>query len=408
MEVTDSFRKIEAMETPIKVIQGGQGAGKNYAIAQLLILEGIASRKTITVVTDTYPNLIDGAIKDFENIYESLGWDFGKLFNKSAKDLKCNESLIQFRYVNDVKSSSGKSKRRDVLYINEANKVGWQIAATYIGRTHGNVYIDYNPDFEFWAHTEIPKLTDDNGKSKSSQIIVTYKDNKRCPGSEVQFIECRKTNVEWYRVYGLGQTGFYSDKQIYKYEYVDEIPKQAKWINSGMDFGVSPDPTCLVELWLDRNDLYCDLVFSENGLMPEKIGGAQRMSIVDKMNELKVNKGHMIVADSAGAVEIRDLRKNGYAVRRSKKGAGSVIEGIGQLRGYNIKLTRKNTQIAKAIENYFFKTDKHRLDQFGNQLVIPEPDGHENDSLAAIRYAIMSRNQQVTKEQHNLYKNLIP
>ena len=170
-------------------MQGGQASGKNWAIAAILLEKAAEKKRTITIMTDTYQNLLDGAIADFKNIYdtcEDLNWD--KDYNKTSKDLKHGKSIIQFRYISDTKSDAGKSKRRDILYLNEANKFGWEVASTYIGRTHEDVYIDYNPDFEFWAHTQIPKLRDKQGNPISEQIIVTYQDNEMIPDSELQYI----------------------------------------------------------------------------------------------------------------------------------------------------------------------------------------------------------------------------
>jgi len=376
-----TYHKIKAIKAKIKVIQGGQGAAKNVSIAQILIEKANEKKRLITVMTDTYDNLKDGAIEDFKNQFYESNLDWEGSFNKTDKDLKISQSVIQFRYISDTKKSAGKSKRRDILYINEGNKIGWEIASTYIGRTHEDVYIDYNPDFEFWAHTQIPKLKDKEGNSISEQIIVTYIDNEMCPQSEIDFIESRKDNIEWFRVYGLGQTGFYSERQIYKYKFCDKIPDTAMRIPSGMDFGVSPDPTILIDVWNKDNNLYVDEVFCLNNLMPEKIKGAERMAIVDQMNLEKRNKGQLIIADSAGRTEIDDLKKYGYNIRGVKKKPGGQILGINKVRGYNIYLTERSINVKKGIESWFFKVDR-------NGEIIPEPEGHEPDGLAALRYVV--------------------
>lgn len=381
-ETTTTFKKIRAMTKKIRVIQGGQASSKNYSIAQILLIKALEKVRVITVMTDTYDNLKDGAIQDFRRIFEELGLDWDKCYNKSSHNINIEKSEIQFRYINDNKLDAGKSKRRDILYINEANKIGWTVASTYIGRTHEEVYLDYNPDHEFWAHTEIPKLTDEDGNPISEQIIVTYRDNERCPESERNYIESRKDNEEWYRVYGLGQTGFYSERRIYKYEWADQIPDRAVRIASGMDFGVSPDPTVLVDIWRMNNRLYIDEVFCMNNLMPEKIRGAERMSIVDQLEFVQHPKGQLIIADSAGATEIRDMLKHGYNVRGVKKGPGSQIAGINKLRGYDMYLTPRSVNIKNGIERFFWKVDN-------NGKIIPEPDGHEPDGLVGIRYVIM-------------------
>jgi phage terminase large subunit len=379
---TSTYYKIRAIKTKIKVIQGSQGAGKNISIAQILLEDCSRDKDITTIVSDTYDNLKDGAISDFKFIYEAAGLDWDKDFNKTDHDLKHNGGVIQFRYISDQKKHAGKSKRRGKLYINEANKIGWEVASTYIGRTHGDIYIDYNPDYEFWAHTEIPKLRDADGNKLSEQIIVTYLDNEMCPESEVNYIESRKDNVSWFRVYGLGLTGFYSERRIYKFDFCNIIPVTAKRITSGLDFGVSPDPTILIDVYKKDNNLYIDEVFCENNLMPEKIKGAERMSIVDQLDLVKFSKGWHIVADSAGRTEINDIEKYGYNISGVKKYSGSIIDGINLVRGYNLFITERSVNIKSGLEKWFFKIDQ-------NGKIIPEPDGHEPDGLAALRYVVM-------------------
>ena len=385
---TSTYYKIRGIKAKIKVIQGGQGAGKNISIAQILLEDCSRDKDITTIVSDTYDNLKDGVISDMKMLYDEMGLDWQKDYNKTDHDLKHNGGIIQFRYVSDVKKQAGKSKRRGKLYINEANKIGWEVASTYIGRTHSDVYIDFNPDFEFWAHTEVPKLKDKNGGSISERIIVCYPDNEMLPESEVNFIESRRENTEWFRVYGLGQTGFYSERRIYKYQFITKVPDNAVKIASGMDFGISPDPTVLIDVWKKDNNLYVDEIFCLNNLMPEKIHGAERISIVDQLEFVNHRKGQMIIADSAGATEIRDLRKYGYNVKGVKKGTGSVIAGINKVRGYNIFLTERSTNIKTGIEKWYWKVD-------ANGKIIPEPDGHEPDGLAALRYVIMEDNRNI-------------
>ena len=72
MAITTALRKIEKTlyePTFYKVIQGGQGAGKTYAIMTLLVgyCESYPESK-VTVVGMSYDHLRDGAISDFKAI----------------------------------------------------------------------------------------------------------------------------------------------------------------------------------------------------------------------------------------------------------------------------------------------------------------------------------------------------
>lgn len=374
---TTTYFKIKAMTKPWRIIQGGQGAGKNYGIAQILMEHAMEKKRTITVVTDTFENLKDGVIKDLKDMFDMTGMDFDRYYNQSNKDLIIGESTIQFRYVVGHKEQAGKSKRRDILYVNETTKIPWSAISHYVARTSEICYFDLNPDFETWVHTEIEP------NDKAEKIIVTHWDNEFCPPAERDFIESRKDDIQWYTVYGKGETGTYSDRRIYNFTQVDEIPKTAIRIPSGMDFGTSPDPTCLIDAYVDGSKLYLDELFQENNLMPEKINGAERMAIVDMMEQINFEKGWKIGCDSAGATEIADLKKHRYNVYSVPKPPGSVINGIKSVKMYSIHITKRSVNLKKGLEKWFWKVD-------ANGKIIPEPAGHEPDTCAAARYAVMT------------------
>lgn len=389
---TTTYHKIKELEElddiNIYIIQGGQGAGKNIAIALRLLerAEDEPDLNTITILTDTYPNLKDGAISDFEFIFREWGYDFNDYFNKQNMTCTWFGTKIQFRHADNNKPQKGKGPRRDILYINEGNRLGWSGVEHYIARSK-EVYVDHNPDMEYWCMTELEI------KENATKIIVTYLDNEMCPENEVQYIESRRHKTEWFRVYGLGLTGTYSERRIYAFEVVESIPEDAIRIPSGMDFGKSPDPTVLMDCFIKGISLYVDEGFIENNLMAEKIEGAERMSIVDKLEQIGFNKNQMIIGDSSGATELKDLRIHGYNVRGVKKGPGSVMLGMKRLSAYDIKVTKRSVTTVHAFSNFLYDID-------ANGKVIPQPPkAHEPDPIAAVRYVAMAK---------VLWENLVP
>ena len=387
---TTTYHKIVELESNpdinTYIIQGGQGAGKNIAIA-LRFLERAEDEEdlnTITILTDSYPNLKDGAISDFEFIFREWGLDFNRYFNKQEMTCFWFGTKIQFRYADHNKPQKGKGPRRDVLYINEGNRLSWVGVKHYVARSK-EIYIDHNPDMDYWCMDELET------KDNSGKIIVTYKDNEMCPSNEVKYIEDRRHLKEWFRVYGKGLTGTYSERRIYEFSVVDEIPDTAIRIPSGMDFGQSPDPTVLMNCWIENAYLYVDEVFIQNNLLPEKINGAERDSICDKMEQIGFKKNQLIIGDSSGKTELKDLRKHGYNVRGVKK--TEVYLGMNRLKSYHIKVTKRSTTTIQALSNWLYDLDP-------NDKVLPQPPkAHEPDTIASIRYVAMAR---------PLWENLIP
>jgi phage terminase large subunit len=201
----NTYHKIKSITKKIKLIQGGLGAGKSVSIAQILIEEGLKERQLITVITYNQNYLKDGAVTDFRIMFEAEGLDWENAYSKARMDLTVGESTIQFRSILGKKENTSKYKKQDILYINDGDRLCWEDASDYVKRTRGDVYIDYNPVFAFWAHTEIPKLRDEQGETMHEQIIATYLDNDMLPQGEVDFLESRRGNSEWFKVYGLGE-----------------------------------------------------------------------------------------------------------------------------------------------------------------------------------------------------------
>lgn len=405
VEITTAYHKIKLLDKKIKIIQGGQGAGKTYSICEILLEKSISNpRELSTITTDTYPRLEDGVLTDMRNIFNDSGLNFNQLYNGQKKNLYFpNGSIIQFRNVDKYNIDAGKGPRRNNLFINEGNRVGWLNIDQAWNRTIDNIYVDFNGDREFWYHENIK--TGEFDQNDTDFLILTYLDNECIKEGELKIILKKKARAEeieekkaagielsreeniallWWKIYGLGELGILSDRRILSYDFYNELPDTARRIPSGMDFGVSPDPTVLIDMWIDGNKLYADEVFSMNNLLPETLAGAERLSISGKMDEVKHAKGQMIIADSAGATEIRDLRLHGYNIMAVKKQPGMIVPSLNKLRGYQLYISKRSTNLKKGIESYFWKVD-------GNGKIIPEPDGHEPDGIAAIRYVVMMK-----------------
>lgn len=391
IKLTTAYGKIRKLTKKFRIIQGGTSSSKTYSIMMMLYF--IAAKKPnyiITVMTSTYPKLKDGPIRDLRAIFRSNNANFDDYFNQQDKEVRfSNGAIIEFRNLDKNKLDDGKGPRRDILFINEANRCSYLALEQYIIRTDKFIIFDFNPDAEFWLHEHYINTTRDD----FDIIILTYVDNECIRKGDKEEIERRieeslkpdatESIKNWVRIYVYGQTGTYSDLRIYEFKICD-IPEGVKRIPSGIDFGRSPDPVSKIDVYIDGPNLYVDHIFEENNLLPERIAGAERPSIADRLDETGHLKGWLIIADSAGRTEILDLQKHGYNVRGVKKGPGSVSRGIGLLRGYNIHFTPRSTILIKAAESWFWKTDS-------NGKIIPEPASHEPHGLAALRYVLLAK-----------------
>lgn len=398
---TTAIKKIRKLKKRKKVIQGSTSAGKTYGIIPVLIDRAIKEERIkITVVAETVPAVKDGCVDIFKGIMQDTNrWIEDHWIGNPMQYTFSNGSRIQFKAFDSVGKAKASGKR-DILFINEANHISYTIADTLMTRSK-ETYIDFNADEEFWAHTEVLK------EPNSEFLALTYLDNEGLPPEILEELEVKRSKAfynpelseeeglleeeniksdywcNWWKVYGMGKIGSYSDRNIYSFSVVNEVPDYAIRIASGMDFGVSPDPTVLMNCWIHGSDLYVDEVFIQNNLMPEKVAGAEKDSIVDKMDDIGFEKNQVIIGDSAGATELKDLAKHGYNARGVSK--TKVILGMKRLKNYEVKITARSTT---TIEN--FSKWLYDLDDNGKILSQP-PKAHEPDTIACVRYVAMGR-----------------
>ena len=75
IEINTTITFENLLESNSRVTQhiGGTRSGKTYAILQYLIVEGLKSAQTITVVRRTIPSIKRTVLKDLTDILKSIG-----------------------------------------------------------------------------------------------------------------------------------------------------------------------------------------------------------------------------------------------------------------------------------------------------------------------------------------------
>lgn len=159
-KATTAVKRIRRMSARKRVIQGGTSAGKTIAVLAVLIDRAARyPRSEISVVSESIPHLRRGAMKDFLQIMISTGRFNPERWNKTLLTYYfANGSFIEFFSADSESRLRG--ARRQVLYLNEANNIDFESYYQLAIRTSGEIYLDFNPTAEFWAHTEIVPASD--------------------------------------------------------------------------------------------------------------------------------------------------------------------------------------------------------------------------------------------------------
>lgn len=321
---------------------GGTRSGKTYSTLQVLAL--IANRSPepliISVVTQTFPQLRQGAMRDFEKVVNELPIKYTE--NKSTHTWDIGRSKIEFFSADQYEKVLG--AQRDVLYINECNRLGYEVVRQLMVRTSGKKFFDYNPVASFWMNEEILN------RGGVAEIHSTYKDNEHLSPMQIAEIESHKKDENWWRVYGLGLEGRLEGLVFPDWTTVDEMPQGCK-VRYGLDFGFN-DPTALVKIGVLGDDLYLEELIYQRGMISADIGA--------RMTALGIQRrADKILGDSAAAEQIETLYRDGWNIHPSRKGAGSIVGGIDQMKRYNIKVVQSSSNLITELYNYTWEKDKN-------------------------------------------------
>jgi len=359
------------MTARIRIVQGGTSASKTISI--LLYLIAMAQTDTVptltSVVSESFPHLRRGCIRDFLNIMQYHKYFKDSQWNKSESTYTFETgSKIEFFSADQAPKLRG--GRRDRLFLNEANNINFEAFNELEVRTKEFIFIDYNPTTEFWSFTEVEPNRNDWEK-----IILTYLDNEALDENIVASIEQRRINKAWFQVYGLGELGEV-ETRIYKgWQIIDEVPFEARLERFGIDFGYTNDPTAIIALYYYNGGYIVDEIAYQNGLINKQIAD------IIKAQPRRV----MAIADSAEPKSIDEMRLEGITVLPSKKGQGSILQGIQYVQGQQISVTKNSINVIKEYRNYVWITDK-------DGKIINEPDHLYSHAMDAIRYALNSIN----------------
>jgi phage terminase large subunit len=364
---TSSINKILSLNKRIKIIQGGTSAGKTFGILPILIDKCTKEKGLeVSVVAETIPHLRRGALKDFLKIMRWTNRYFDDRFNKTLLRYEfANGSSIEFFSADDASKLRG--ARRDILYINECNNVTFESYNELAIRTKREVYLDFNPANEFWVHKELKDEPD------TDFIILTYKDNEALDESIVAQIEKNRDKAatssywaNWWRVYGLGEVGSLEGVVFNNWKEIDTIPKEAKLIGIGLDFGYTNDPTAAIEIYNYNGTRIINELVYRTGMVNSDIAKI-------------LPSGVIIYADSSEPKSIEEIRRQGKTIKGVTKGADSINYGIDVMQRQDYLVTKQSTNLIKELRSYCWDTDKQ-----GQRM--RRPIDHYNHAIDALRY----------------------
>ena len=384
---------VKAKDEPLLIIQGSQGASKTVSI-MMLIIDAFRENPSleITICSAEKTKLMDTAFQDLKkicidwNIWEEFKWNDNK-----SKLIEKNSSTGFIEFIGLDKEDLGKGRRRDIIYINEVNKVA-QNKTFDISQRAKKVIVDFNADRRFYIH----ELINENnflqvtfeGNEKISEEerrnILSYKEKGYNPDGTIK----SEFYANKWRVYGLGEIGGVEGRIYYWTKCTNEeyFSIQAEEF-IGVDWG-KVDPFAIVGVKYKDGNLYVHEYnyLSENQLqarIPTNAINEQVGSVpIYMFKKLNIDQNAIIICDNNRPVKIRDLRAAGWENTTAIGNKVKIIERISMMQELNVYFSESS----KNIEMEQFESC-WKKDRAGNSL--EEREDLNNHLIDAIEYVCL-------------------
>lgn len=369
-QLTTATKRIARLRKRLRFVQGGTSASKTVSILLYLIDRAQSDeRPTLTsIVSESFPHLKRGVIRDFISIMEAHGYFRPDAWNKTDF-VYTFETGSRIEFFSADQPGKVRGPRRDRLFINEANNVSQEAFDQLEVRTKEFVFLDWNPVTEFWAYEVMPQRND------VDHIILTYLDNEGLDPAIVASIEQRRLNKSWWKVYGEGQLGEVEGRIYTGWEIIDELPHTARLERRWLDFGYSVDPSCIGGIYYHDGGYIVDEELYQKGMLNKALA-----DFIHNMPQPQTT----VVADSAEPKSIDEIKLHGVNIIPCEKGPDSVRNGIALVQDQKIRITKRSVNIIKEYRNYLWAVDKD-----GKRLLEEDPMC-ANHAMSGIRYGLTS------------------
>lgn len=374
IQTTRIFRDIEqavAQGYTTISLQGSARSSKTYNVLIWLIVYCLNHPNTrLSIVRATLPAIKGSVLVDFKEILKRMGIYNERSLNKSELIYTfANGSWAEFFSTDSEQKLRG--RKRDILFVNEANELGFIEWQQLKMRTTRLSIIDYNPSFsdEHWICETV------NQDPRTFHSVTTYLDNPFLEQTVIDEIESlREKNQSLWQVYGLGQQAVIEGLVFKHFGICETIPPHVRHRFIGMDFGFTNDPTAICEVALDGDSLYIDEIAYRTQMLSSDIITTLREA-APKMR---------IISESADPRLIQEIYRAGIDIHPVKKFPGSIEAGLSKMQEYRIIITKRSTNVAKELRNYTYRQDKD-----GRWLNVAI-DCY-NHAIDAVRYVVMEQ-----------------
>lgn len=364
-----------------KVLYGGRGSGKSWAVARALIAIADFGRTRILCCREVQNSIKDSSYQILKDMAHRMG--LANRFTFKDAEIVHNGTGSRFifsgllRNENSIRSKEG----IDICWVEEASSVSqtsWDVLSPTIRKDGSELWITFNP----LTVDDPTNVFIENPPPGAFVRKVNYWDNPYFPEELRQQMEWDKANnYEKYLHIWEGYPLTISEAQVFKGRFTvesfdEDLCEKADRLFYGADFGFARDPSTLVRCFIYERRLYID--FEAYGT------GVEIDELPQLYDSVPGSRKWPIKADSARPETISYLRSRaGFQISPATKWQGSVEDGVAYLKGFDkIVIHPRCQHTADEFKLYSYKVDK-----VTNEVLPVIVDKH-NHIIDAIRYSL--------------------
>ena len=373
-----------------KVIHGGRGSGKSWAVARALILKA-AERKLRILCTREFQNSIA------ESCHELLSSQIRAMGLAAKFEIQqqgiygTNGSEFLFVGTGSAPEKVMSMEGVDICWIEQAERLSersFEILLPTVRQPGSEIWATFNPDQEsdpVWRRfvaTHPPGAIVQQVNFRDNPWFPVELDRER---AYLFSVDPEAAETVW-----NGQPRTNQSAQILAGKYVVQsftVPVEdgrTPWDGPyyGCDFGFANDPTTLVRCWV-AGAVYGQ---TQGRLMIEHEAWGVGVEISDTPRLFETVPGarqHLIYADCARPETISHIKNAGFRIEPCAKWSGSVEDGVAFLRSFEKIIIHERCRHAiEEAKLYSFKRD--RL----TGIVMPQVKDGNDHCWDAVRYAL--------------------
>ena len=374
MLIPTEFKRLLDTDWRESAVYGGRYSLKSHTVARILLIRARQAKTRILCCREMQNSIADSShqlLKDLIKEYELT--DF-KVTDKTIINT-INGSEFMFKGLHRNEQSVKSTEGIDIAWVEEAQTItnnSLEILTPTVRKEGSQIIYTYNRlEEEDPVHMRLVVEGRPNTLIINENYDIALKYGMMPDVIRLEMEDDKKNRPDLYKHKWLGEPLQLVESRIYKnWNFIDEIPYEARLERYGLDFGWLPDMSALVAIY-----------YYNGGYILDEVGCQVEWANREIAETIKNLPKALTVADSAEPKSIAEIKMYGVNIIGAKKFPDSLRAGIKTVQDLKISVTRRSKNIIDGYKSWLWKLDKD-----GNILAgIPE---HEPDTLAGARYAL--------------------